>query len=822
MQARAAHSATTSLPANPTTPVYPNDLEWITAYLTIHSLSDASYVYAYFLWLVIALLLVTFSVIHGTGVRAGYLGAVWSRWSLRRRTWRKKHSLATAAKQGKPYRPPVALPSNAQILTLITIVIGSLCLNYIGPDYFAPGSFLWDVGLTPTAPVTKRSDGSSPLQPSYTIVKAWWTAAARTGQIAFALFPLCVLLALKAPPFALFSLSFLTNVHFDKLAWLHRWSGTGKIAYTYAWLYSKFLFGWIAYVLLTLIVIGSIPPIRTHHYETFYFLHILFVPSMLIMAGIHHPPVWWWCWAAIGLWIGERVYRLVWFLYNNGFFGIAQPALTVPTPTSNNSIQCPSRKNTKNAKASDLQSYPMHTLDLESPVDPGAHTFQYPTASSVGEAAAHSKCYTPPPGFVYAELLSGSTVRLKLVTAGYIVWAPGQHFLLNIPAICRFTSHPFTCASVCDEGSRSDSGREIVFYIRAKKGWTKRLRDTVTSLLAHGRKQPPGETLPLNAKLPEHGILMHAMVDGPFGSSAGTNWGAYSSVLIVAGGSGVSFGMSILEYMSLCLSGRDGRQLGSHSGGWGNPKFKTTRVRFVWLIREFSHIQWCASALRRCMSLVPPSELQVDIFVTNAKRMPHMVRELPLEEMADEELAPPEPQFVRDDSGSVKSRKSLDRQSMRSVTSTDSEESADSDVDLSYYAGDFVDEEHGDLGHEEHVLDYTNFDGDDDTTLPGEDLLNILAALVNESENVRLELVDTELADISVVAERVRPGKPKLERILADEVERSKGAVVVGCCGPTSLNAMMRKHVAALISPQRIRRGDMRGYIALVAEDFEY
>lgn len=344
------------------------------------------------------------------------------------------------------------------------------------------------------------------------------------------------------------------------------------------------------------------------------------------------------------------------------------------------------------------------------------------------------------------------------------------------------------------------------------------------------------------------------------------------------------------------------------------------------------------------MALVPPSELQVDIFVTNAKRVPRPMREsLQEEAIPEDELAPPEPHFIKDDQGSVKSRTSSDRYSRHSRAaseiSTDSEESAGSDVDLSYYAGDYVDEEHGELGHEDHVLDYTNFDGDDDSILPGEDLLNLsvrkegrrrrsyirrasmavfstyepdhrlsmygrgsvydrssvalswydptpaasasairlvqpsnsninrpmslgpisegadsppstaftttptsaaglmshrfhpsplhqpavpsplamsaqaespppspskprplsqmsqmsqgsqmtdwshhsLAQLVNASENVRLELTDTELADISVVAERARPGKPKLDRILADEVERSKGAVIVGC-----------------------------------------
>lgn len=305
----------------------------------------------------------------------------------------------------------------------------------------------------------------------------------------------------------------------------------------------------------------------------------------------------------------------------------------------------------------------------------------------------------------------------------------------------------------------------------------------------------------------------------------------------------------------------------------------------------------------------------MDIYVTNAKpmhRLPGPLAWKSSDPQGNEQLVPPHPPFVQEEP--PKSRTSADNQS---VVTSDTDDSEDSDVDLSYYAGDYVDEEYGELGHEEHVLDYTNFDGDDDSIMPGEEQLNLsvrkegkwrrsyvrrtihdefgsrpastikgfeptapvatsgirlvhpqrpsnlraitedigqglaspnhelimtpntltptsatgllthtfppppsplhsvmhspisplpegttpsrplsmqssmtqltnwsnhsIAALVSGSENVRLELCETELADISVVAERARPGRPKLDRILADEVERSKGAVVVGC-----------------------------------------
>ena len=85
-----------------------------------------------------------------------------------------------------------------------------------------------------------------------------------------------------------------------------------------------------------------------------------------------------------------------------------------------------------------------------------------------------------------------------------------------------------------------------------------------------------------------------------------------------------------------------------------------------------------------------------------------------------------------------------------------------------------------------------------------------------------LELDESELSDIRAVAEFARAGRPNLARILGDEAARARGPLVVACCGPTTLNAVVRKVVAAHIDPGKVRRGDLSGLISLVAEDYEY
>ncbi|KAF9815300.1 hypothetical protein IEO21_04663 [Rhodonia placenta] len=961
----ASQSPTSTIPltAYPTTPYFADDVEWITAYLDIHVLSTASMVYAYILWIILAIIVFGCAASHLLGPTTSSLGARWYKWAVRRRTWRKQHALRIAQQRGDPHRQPLPLPSNAQILTLTVLVIATMALAFVGPDYFAPGSRIWN---------------------------AWWTSGNRTGLIAFALFPLCVLLALKAPPFAVLALPFVAQLHFDKLAWIHKWIGrliwllsalhvalwsvqllvekrssTGQFVYTYAFQYRNFIYGWIAFGVMTLLVASSFRPIRQLHYELFYCLHILLVPLTLIFSALHHPPVWYWCWAALAVWAGERLWRSIWWMQANGYFG----GMVAPPP-SNRLHKVPTRNGDARPEALEMSNLrsPTSPSKLRHYSSPSAPKFaidvhQARTTTKVSFGA--SGRYVAPPGFAHAELLPGRTVRLRLITPGYLPWAPGQHFLLRVPAVSGLTTHPFTNATVCDQEAPTDEGRELVFLIRAKNGWTKRLWDTVAQMVARGHGHVPGESLPASYDVPGRGVLLRTYVDGPFGSAARARWGSYSTVLIVAGGSGVSFGLSILQYMCLCLAGRDGQSLGGKKGGWGQPGFRTTRVRFVWLVREFSHIQWCATLLRRCMSMIPASELQVDIFVTNVKPSLNRLSDMHYLPDSPDGLAPPVPRFAREERNVL--RKKRDRPS--SIASIDDSDT-DSFVDLSYYTGDF--NEGGELGHEEHVLDLTNFEGDDDTALPGESQFNqtvkregklrraasqsalallskgkrkrpvehppmptqmppspstvrlvdystsleessptyegspndgpfeqdigtltsphsgsssttvlspdapfptstptlrlhesyppgealsspssssgipmlarprstashvseysdagSLAALVAEidtkgGDHLRLELDELEMQDVGIVAEHARPGKPKLDRILEDEVGRARGPILVGCCGPLSLNAMMRKTIAAQIDPGRIRRGDLSGSITLISEDFEY
>lgn len=179
------------------------------------------------------------------------------------------------------------------------------------------------------------------LSPSYTIEKAWWTSGSRNGLVAFCLFPLTVLFALKAPPFAVFSLSIFTNMFFDTLTLLHKWSGrlvwfvtalhvalwtvqlvkdkrgdtTNRTVFEVVWIYDKFIWGVVSFAALTALTVFSLAPIRKRFYEvsprvppcprlpltcffflrqTFYIIHVTLVPVVLVSAALHFPNRFWW------------------------------------------------------------------------------------------------------------------------------------------------------------------------------------------------------------------------------------------------------------------------------------------------------------------------------------------------------------------------------------------------------------------------------------------------------------------------------------------------------------------------------------------------
>ena len=99
------------------------------------------------------------------------------------------------------------------------------------------------------------------------------------------------------------------------------------------------------------------------------------------------------------------------------------------------------------------------------------------------------------------ELLSEDTMRITVrrrfdvpmfIGEGCRGWRAGQHMFVAFPTIGPIESHPFTIASYAeplddapldskDHGGKDDGVRELVWIVRAREGFTSRLREHVVS-----------------------------------------------------------------------------------------------------------------------------------------------------------------------------------------------------------------------------------------------------------------------------------------------------------------------------------------------------
>ena len=219
-----------------------------------------------------------------------------------------------------------------------------------------------------------------------------------------------------------------------------------------------------------------------------------------------------------------------------------------------------------------------------------------------------------PPGCGRVELLPGRTIRLTVRPKRRISYAPGQYAILAFPLLSRFTGHPFTIVSSFEYGQSSSRGVDLEastripaptkagrdvnqfleFIIRARQGLTLDLWNHFLRTRTHdphtGKYIPP---------------ILRVRVDAPYGSAVRVKWTSYGSVLVVVGGSGVAFGLALLGH--LCRAIRDAdkklREGSMREEGIadqtkrdsmvnlnilsGKAKVMTTRLRFVWLVREY-------------------------------------------------------------------------------------------------------------------------------------------------------------------------------------------------------------------------------------------
>ena len=176
---------------------------------------------------------------------------------------------------------------------------------------------------------------------------------------------------------------------------------------------------------------------------------------------------------------------------------------------------------------------------------------------------------------------------------------PAQHCYLRFPAISLLDNHPFTIASAPRPMSLTtdkalsagniadiDNPQTLLFLTRTHTGFTRKVA-------AYCASYP--------------GTLASAWIDGPYGGIGRPVERLYDTLILVAGGTGITACLPWLTHM-----------MNQNRADAGNC-VRIRRIVLVWTMRDAEHFTWVAPALERA-TIVGNSkvEVQMKFYVTNS------------------------------------------------------------------------------------------------------------------------------------------------------------------------------------------------------------
>jgi predicted ferric reductase len=375
----------------------------------------------------------------------------------------------------------------------------------------------------------------------------------RCGVVTIGQIPLIVLLSGKNN-----IIGFLSGVSYERLNWLHRWCARCMLL-TATMHMGYFLSSWAPYdyigyqlknnnivwrglaawCTLVWIVFSSMTPIRGWSYEVFVIQHIVSFAVFIAFVYIHTPVEFnAYVWIPLALFFADRLIRALRTLYiNTSIF--------------------------------------------------------HPAQKKQGEMNGLWACkaeFTP---------LPHNTTRI-VVRNPPMSWTPGQHVFLSCHSIVPLQSHPFTVASIPEDG-------RMEFYVKAENGGTKRF-------FRHAEKSTSLTETPTKTRT--------VAIEGPYGCLRPLR--QFDSVILLAGSTGGTFTIPLLRNLLQGWKENAGTSASESSSLFKAPSGSATRhIRFVWIVKSRGQLSWFASQLSSVYSefqslqeLLRDIKLEMSIYIT--------------------------------------------------------------------------------------------------------------------------------------------------------------------------------------------------------------
>ncbi|KAL9074196.1 MAG: hypothetical protein Q9161_002390 [Pseudevernia consocians] len=361
------------------------------------------------------------------------------------------------------------------------------------------------------------------------------------------------------------------------------------------------------------------------------------------------------------------------------------------------------------------------------------------------------------PGRATLTAFEGGATKIRVPIEHVQKWRPGSHVFLKIPRLGLIQSHPATIASV-----PSSHNNDLVFILKGHKGFTNRLLTFADSSMATLLPKTQQDAI---APPKTH----TALIDGPYGGSH-ADFAAFDTVLLIAGSTGVTFMLPQL----LDIAHRASSQ-----------RLPIRRLEFIWVVKSSSWTSWISDELSVAFAQLRASgiDVEIKIFVTCDDAFTESSETTKKTGcQCDKSLGPC--CCVRD------SLPPTDDANTAKESRQDSPNSPDPDPDP---------------------------DENPTTTIP-----TITTAIPPPSppccSNAKKQKINT-IPVISSFATLIS-GRPPIDGLLWNALDRATGETGVAVCGPLGLNATVRTTVAKISDERAVHKGTGAQGIYLHAEGF--
>ncbi|KAJ5378417.1 hypothetical protein N7509_011536 [Penicillium cosmopolitanum] len=343
------------------------------------------------------------------------------------------------------------------------------------------------------------------------------------------------------------------------------WKGLSKV---------YVLWGVLAFVVMTLLLITSLDRIRFATYEIFLITHILL--SVITLVGCFYHSIvfegheyWQYLWPSVGVWVLDWDLRIIRLVYCNMHIGI----------TGRNKVQTTRSRMSYDQDADVIRLEVTPGTKMLQP-KPGDYYFLYQPLQLVG--------WENHP-FTVGAWSHDHRFDRSLATA-----SGKQNGLLDVSQLPLLPGNPTMEENQDELGETAeksdDSGLKLIFWIRPYDGWTQKLRR---------------ECLRSKGQTVDTTILL----EGPYGHNFPL-W-RYESVLLIVGGTGIASAVPyIQDHIRRSVGGSD----------ISEEKTQIRDMELVWTARQTAFLQEVAS--RELWPALGREDFQASFYATRASEVP--------------------------------------------------------------------------------------------------------------------------------------------------------------------------------------------------------